>query len=274
MDEQKQAEASEENPDQLGPYQLQEQVPQAARGQEELYLATHETSGATALVLKLNAEQDAAALKDWRVSLSSSSAPPGYVAMQVEQTPWSRAPDRQSVESLVFTFESVREAVQRMARAVPENYETRPRWRLGLGVASAAAVCALLLALVCLAPESRPPNSPKPLASAPPAPRSQDKQLEAYSGAEGADAPLNATTLVQTEDPNSSNITYPLPAKPFGNQAKAPCKPRKGEVEINGGCWVELAKRPPCYDDQAEYQGKCYLPVAERPKPQPSAIQP
>lgn len=35
MDEQKQAEANE-NPDQLGPYQLQEQVPQATRGQEEL----------------------------------------------------------------------------------------------------------------------------------------------------------------------------------------------------------------------------------------------
>jgi hypothetical protein len=274
MDEQKQAEASEEKPEQVGPYQFQEQVPQAARGQEELYRATHETSGATALVLKLNAEQDSAALKDWRVSLISSSASTGYIAMQVEQTPWSRAPDRQSVESLVFTFESVREAVRRMARAVPENYESRPRWRLWLGVASAAAVCALLVALVCLAPKSRPPNGPEPLASAPPALGAQDKQIAAYRGAEGADAPLNATTLVQTEDLNSSGITYPLPAKPFGNQAKAPCKPRKGEVEINGGCWVELAKRPPCYDDQAEYQGKCYLPVAERPKPEPSAIQP
>jgi len=274
MDEQKQAEASEENPDQLGPYQLQEQVPQAARGQEELYLATHETSGATALVLKLNAEQDAAALKDWRVSLISSSASPGYVAMQVEQTPWSRAPDRQSVESLVFTFEGVREAVRRMARAVPENYESRPRWSLGLGVASAAVVCALLVALVYLAPDSQSPNGPEPLTSAPTAPSAQDKQLTAHNGVEGANAPLNAATLVQTEESNSSGITYPLPTKPFGNQAKAPCKPRKGEVELNGGCWVALEKRPPCYDDQAEYQGKCYLPVAERPKPQPSAIQP
>ncbi|MCY1080888.1 hypothetical protein [Archangium lansingense] len=271
MDEQKQAETSEENPEQLGPYQLQEQVPQAARGQEELYRATHETSGATALVLKLNADQGAVALKDWRVSLISSSASTGYVAMQVEQTPWSRAPDRQSVESLVFTFESVSEAVRRMARAVPENYESRPRWRLGLSMASAAAVCALLLALVHLAPESRPPNSPEPLTSAPPAPMCHE---EPTGVAVDSDAPPNALTLVQTEDPNPSGITYPLPAKPFGNQAKAPCKPRKGEVEINGGCWVALEKRPPCYDDQAEYQGKCYLPVAERPKPEPSAIQP
>lgn len=273
MDEQTQAEAGEEKSDQVGPYQIQEQVPHAAHSPGQLYRATHETSGATALVLKLSEKQGAAALKDVRVSLISSSASAGYVAMQVEQTPWSRAPDRQSVESLVFTFESVREAVRYMARAVPASYEPRFRWRLGLGVASAAAVCALLLAL-CLAPETQPQRGPEPLASAPPAPGSQDKQLTAYSGAEGADAPLNATTLVQTEDPNSSGITYPLPAKPFGNQAKAPCKPRKGEVEINGGCWVALEKRPPCYDDQAEYQGKCYLPVAERPKPQPSAIQP
>ncbi|WP_395819369.1 hypothetical protein [Archangium minus] len=80
--------------------------------------------------------------------------------------------------------------------------------------------------------------------------------------------------LVQTGDSSAADITYPLPAKPFGNQAKAPCKPKKGEVEINGGCWVELAKRPPCYDDQAEYQGKCYLPVAERRPPEPTVIQP
>jgi hypothetical protein len=273
MDEQKQAEASEENPEQLGPYQLQEQVPQAARGQEELYLATHETSGATALVLKLTAEQDAAALKDWRVSLISSSASPGYIAMQVEQTPWSRAPDRQSVESLVFTFESVREAVRRMARAVPENYESRPQWRLGLGVASAAVVCALLLALVRLAPEFRPPNSPEPLASAPPAPMSHEEPHGPRVAVE-ASALADAPALVQTAGPSPSAITYPLPAKPFRNQAKTPCLPRKGEVEINGGCWVELAKRPPCHEDQAEHQGKCYMPVAERPKPEPSALQP
>jgi hypothetical protein len=85
------------------------------------------------------------------------------------------------------------------------------------------------------------------------------------------DAPA---VLVQTAKPTSSAITYPLPKKPFRNQAKTPCMPRKGEVEINGGCWIALEKRPPCYEDQAEHQGKCYMPVAERPKPEPSAIQP
>ncbi|HYO55216.1 MAG TPA: hypothetical protein VEU50_20720, partial [Archangium sp.] len=51
-------------------------------------------------------------------------------------------------------------------------------------------------------------------------------------------------------------------AKPFIDQAKAPCIPNEGEVEINGGCWVELAKRPPCYEKHAEYKGKCYMPVS------------
>ncbi|HEX5745014.1 MAG TPA: hypothetical protein VFZ09_02160 [Archangium sp.] len=208
------------------------------------------------------------------MSLISSSASPGYIAMQVEQTAWSRAPDRQSVESLVFTFEGVREAVRRMARAVPEDYDSRPQSRLRLGVASAAVVCALLLALVCLVPESRPPSDPAPSTSAPPAPMSYEEPM-------ASDATVDVTVLldapavlVQTVSLSPSAITYPIPKKPFRNQAKVPCLPRKGEVEINGGCWIELAKRPPCFEDQAEHQGKCYMPVAERPKPEPSAIQP
>ncbi len=49
------------------------------------------------------------------------------------------------------------------------------------------------------------------------------------------------------------------------------------EVEIHGGCWVELAKRPPCYENQAEYGGKCYLPVSARSrdkKREPQSLQP
>ena len=238
MDEQKKAEEMEEKPEQLGPYQLREQVQQSTRGQGELYRATHETSGATALVLKLPAEQGQAPLKELRVSLISSSASSGYIAMQVEQTPWSRAPDRQSVESLVFTFEGVREAVRRMARAVPEPYEHRLPWRPGLGVASAAAVCALLLGLVRLAPVFRPPSGPKPVTSAPPAPMSHEEPTAPGVTVE-ATASADAPALLQTTRPNPSAITYPLPAKPFRNQAKAPCLPKKGEVEINGGCCAE-----------------------------------
>ena len=69
-------------------------------------------------------------------------------------------------------------------------------------------------------------------------------------------------------------IAYPLPSEPFDDQAKAPCYPKQGEVEINGGCWVTLEKRPPCYDVQAEYKGKCYMPVSARSRRrEPQSLQ-
>ena len=85
-----------------------------------------------------------------------------------------------------------------------------------------------------------------------------------------------APTLVDMADEGPAPLSYPLPARPFIDQAQAPCNPKKGQVEINGGCWVALEKHPPCYEDQAEYQGKCYLPVSARsPKPrEPRSIHP
>jgi hypothetical protein len=79
--------------------------------------------------------------------------------------------------------------------------------------------------------------------------------------------------LVDTVDVGPAVIAYPLPEKPFSDQAKAPCHPNLDEVEINGGCWVTLERRPPCRDNQAEYQGKCYLPVSARSR-KPQSVQP
>jgi hypothetical protein len=91
---------------------------------------------------------------------------------------------------------------------------------------------------------------------------------------EAAESP--APTLANEAATDPEPIAYPLPEKPFSDQARAPCKTKQGEVEINGGCWVELAKRPPCFDDQAEYGGKCYLPIsaASRRKREPRAVEP
>ncbi|WNG26872.1 hypothetical protein F0U62_24755 [Cystobacter fuscus] len=67
---------------------------------------------------------------------------------------------------------------------------------------------------------------------------------------------------------------YPMPKVPFPSQMAAPCKGRKTIVEINGGCWVETAQKPPCDDtDEAEYQGKCYVPVA-KPRRLPQSVEP
>ncbi|WP_084736467.1 hypothetical protein [Cystobacter ferrugineus] len=83
----------------------------------------------------------------------------------------------------------------------------------------------------------------------------------------------DASSLVDLEASDPVALTYPLPAKPFRNQAVPPCKTNKGAVEIKGGCWVELAQKPPCFSDQAEYQGKCYLPVA-KPQRLPQSAAP
>jgi hypothetical protein len=83
-----------------------------------------------------------------------------------------------------------------------------------------------------------------------------------------------APAAVHLAKSGATPIAYPLPGEPFDDQAKAPCIPKQGEVEINGGCWVELAKRPPCYEIQAEYKGKCYLPVSARSRRrEPQSLQ-
>ncbi len=91
---------------------------------------------------------------------------------------------------------------------------------------------------------------------------------------EQAIAAHRAPALINKAAVGQAPIAYPLPKAPFVDQAKTPCKPNEGEVEIHGGCWVALEKRPPCYESQAEYKGKCYLPVsASSRKREPQSLQ-
>ena len=68
-------------------------------------------------------------------------------------------------------------------------------------------------------------------------------------------------------------VAYPLPAAPFVDQAGPPCRTDAGAVEINKGCYMPLEQRPPCAKLQAEYQGKCYMPIA-KPKRPAQAVEP
>lgn len=51
----------------------------------------------------------------------------------------------------------------------------------------------------------------------------------------------------------------PMPSKPLPSQRRPPC--RRGEWEINGGCWIKVDERekPPCGDDMFDYEGRCYF---------------
>lgn len=132
-------------------------------------------------------------------------------------------------------------ALQR-EESTPARFDWNPRWTL------AAAV---LIALVALGVNVWPPAQMR--------------------------APLTRALPWLTDGaPSGAPIAYPLPAKAFNDQATAPCASRLGEVEINGACWLELAKQVPCFmESQAEYKGKCYIPVSKlRPARPPTSVEP
>ncbi len=76
MDEQKESESSWEEAEQVGPYQLHEQVPQDDYSGRVLYRAANTTSGTPALVLKPAArveEKGVAPQTDLRVRFFSAA---------------------------------------------------------------------------------------------------------------------------------------------------------------------------------------------------------
>ncbi len=168
----------------------------------------------------------------------------------------SRASNRQSAESLLMTLEGVREEVRCMARVFADTHEPRPQWRLGWGVVSAATVCALLFALVRLAPVSQPP-------SAPPAPRSHEEPTAAEEPIPSIDRLLADTT---PDEPFV--LARPLPKEPYKGQKRPPCT-RYTEVELVGACWMPHELKAPCPESLHEHQGKCYVPAfSAKPPPQ------
>ncbi|HZH14885.1 MAG TPA: hypothetical protein VE057_11075 [Archangium sp.] len=230
MGEDKKSESSWGDVEQVGPYQLQEQVAQEEYSRGELYRATHETSGATVLVLKPAAGEEKGP-GDWRVRVTSSAAP-GYLALEVEQPPRAIAPDTRSVESLVYTLEEVRAGVGRMDKALHASNASPPGWRLGLALASAAV---LLVALL-----------PAPLAPVVTEARGLEEVPEDVWA---TDVHVDPVPVRPGEAP-----------RPVKNQKRAPCTAGL-EVEVSGACWLPIERRP-CPPQTVAWQDQCLLPVA------------
>jgi hypothetical protein len=76
-----------------------------------------------------------------------------------------------------------------------------------------------------------------------------------------------------SDEPMTGIAGFPMPDKPVAGQKKPPCNPKRDEVELNGGCWMEVARRPPCSEGAAEYRGKCYIGVGAAPRA-PTSIGP
>ncbi|QRK04845.1 hypothetical protein JQX13_32095 [Archangium violaceum] len=240
MEEEKKSEPGWEDSKKLGPYQLHEQVPQDEFDHGTLYRATNETSGATALVLELPTgdEEDAVPVRDWRVRCMSSASP-SYLALEVEHSPWSVAPDKHSVEALVFLFEELREGVRRMALGFSDSDEPRPRRRLG-GVLAAVAVLALALLPTTLAAVT------------------EQQVLDDTREAWATDVNVDPVPVRPGDAP-----------KPVRNQKRAPCTAGL-EVEVSGVCWLSVTQRP-CPQQTVAWQGQCLLPVAV-PRPPGTSV--
>ena len=185
------------------------------------------------------------------------------LALEVERAPASGR--LAELADLLVLLLAVLDAVGSNAR-VRSHLMREPmgRWMRPPPLKGLAAAGLVVLALgggFWLGIGTRPMNSPTPAHSTP-------------GLGELADAGLPSSFLVDGEEQKPTGISYPLPDKPFSNQARPPCRTRRDEVAINDGCWVEIARRPPCHEEQAEYKGKCYLPVSTRGPRLPQSLSP
>jgi hypothetical protein len=239
-----------------GPFQLGRRYEEVEPDLGSLHEARHASTGRAALTLLPGERVDWQPEEAWRLRLSCQTEPPS-VTLEVEQAPASLP-----MPELVNILTLMTAAVGRVEdNPRVQDHLARGRvspWRRW-GPRAVAGFAVLALGLGVWLHAASGPGHPEPTS---PGVESQGP------------SPTDAPDLITTEDVQTPSVAYPLPAQPFRNQAKAPCRTEADEVAINGGCWMELARRPPCSATQAEYQGKCYMPVSKDRGRLPQSVQP
>jgi hypothetical protein len=242
----------------LGPFQLGRRCKHAAAELGHIHEARNVETGASALVMMPGPRR--APRKNWQVRISFRTRPPFFV-LEMEQAPASGS--LVELAGLLTLLIAGLDAVGSNARTRAHlTREPMGPWLRRPRVKALAAAGLAVLALggsFWLGTGSQSMGSSTPPPSAP-------------GLGEWADARLPSGFLSDGPQGSPTGIAYPLPDKPFLNQHRPPCRTKSSHVAINGGCWVELAHRPPC-DESAEYQGKCYLPVIKTPRP-PQSVSP
>jgi hypothetical protein len=256
--------------DRLGPFYLGASHDDLGPGLGRLYEAWQEGTGAPVLLLRPGADVDWQPEGPLRVQLYFDPRS-STVSVKVEEAPGP--PDVSDVANLlVLTTAAVtrvedKPQVRAHVAARPRPHATplarpsmarAPRFGQGLALAGLAVLSLGLGIWLCFEHGSA--------------------NLGSASPATATEAPSKnrAWILGNSEYPGATLIAYPMPAKPFDNQSTTPCYPELDEVEINGGCWFTVERRPPCLKDvQAEYKGKCYLPISkDRGKKPARSIEP
>ncbi|HZI04710.1 MAG TPA: hypothetical protein VEZ71_11840 [Archangium sp.] len=248
----------------LGAFHLGRRYKDIGADLGRVYEAHDVHTGASALVVMPGQGADWEPTEAWQVRVSSH-VEPAHVALAVEH-----APTTGKVPELSAMLDLLTSVVERLEkRDEVRTHLTRGPigpWRRWTGRArrllrSRWTLAAMGLAMMAVAAafwwHSSVPKG--------------DARMALAGDAVAHTTPPDMS-LVNGSDTVPDAIAFPMPDKPYSNQAKPPCKPRRGEVEINGGCWVELTKRPPC-EDTVEYKGKCYAVVGERSPRPPQSIQ-
>ncbi len=245
----------------LGPFQLGKRHKHAAAELGHLHEARNVHTGAPALVMLPGPRPTWGPKKNWQVRASFQVTPP-FIALEVERAPASgRLAELADLLTLLLgALEALRDNVRMRAHLIGSPMG---QWRRRPPLKALAAGVLVVLALaggLWLSMGTRPMDSPTPPPSTP------------GLGA-SADAGVSSFVLIDGEAQGPAGIAYPLPDKPFQNQVRPPCRTRSSHVAINGGCWIAIERRPPCDEDHAEYQGKCYIPILRAPRP-PQSLSP
>jgi hypothetical protein len=225
--------------------------------QGRLYESWHTGTGQSALTLMPGDHVEWQPEGTWEIRLSCRPTPPS-VSLRVDQAPKSGS--MKELANILVLMSSAVEHVEDnpQVKTHLSARPGRPSWRSqGLLAAATFAVLALLGLGTGLF------LAGEPGLLMPPAP----------GEVSGIRSEVQAPLLTDSAPRAPMTLAYPMPKKPFQDQAITPCKPELWEEEINKGCWLELGRRPPCLDVHAEYRGKCYLPVSkDRGRPPQSAL--
>jgi hypothetical protein len=244
----------------LGPLRIGRRSKHAAAELGLIHEARNVETGAPVMAMMPGPRSTWAPKKSWQVRASFHTTPP-FLSLEVERAPASGS--LKELATLLTLLLAALEAVRDNARMRAHlTREPMGRWMRPLPLKALAAVGLAVLVLGggfwLLDTGAR-----QRAASTPPRWTPGLGEL-AY---EGCPSPF----LADSAPRSPTGIAYPLPDKPFSDQSRPPCLTQRDEVAINGGCWIEIARRPPCHADHAEYQGKCYLPVGLRARPPQSA---
>jgi hypothetical protein len=243
----------------LGPFQLGRRCKHAAAELGHIHEARNVKTGVSTLLMMPGLHQ--VPKRNWRARVSFQTRPP-FIILEMEQAPASG--NLAEFADLMTLLLAGLDAVGSNART--RAHLTREPMGSWMGRPSTKALAVAGLAVLALGggfwwgSGTRPMGSPTPPPSTP-------------GLGEWADTGLPSSLLTDGTQGNPTGIAYPIPEKPFVNQLRPPCRTKAGHVAINDGCWIALERRPPCDEEQAEYQGKCYLPVLKAPRP-PQSVSP